>query len=125
MDLFKFKRNYRDEISAKLTELSKLYDKIDRCFHENYKLISLGITISDSIYQTKSSSSLEIYKWLREFKIALSDILIMRSRHKPSWNDGEYEINLDCTNEKSLELLNKKFDQIYNIINQAKIITIN
>lgn len=124
MDLFKFKRNYRDEISAKLTELSKLYDKIDRCFHENYKLISLGITISDSIYQT-NSSSLEIYKWLREFKIALSDILIMRSRHKPSWNDGEYEINLDYTNEKSLELLNKKFDQIYNIITQAKIITIN
>lgn len=125
MDLFKFKRNYRDEISAKLIELSKLYDKIDRCFHENYKLISLGITISDSIYQTNSSSSLEFHKWLREFKIALSDILIIRSRHKPSWNDGEYEINLDCANEKSLELLNKKFDQIYNIINQAKIININ
>lgn len=125
MDLFKFKRNYRDEISAKLTELSKLYDKIDRCFYDNYKLIHLGLTISDSIYQTSSSSSSEINKWLTDFKIVLSDILIIKSRHKRSWNDGDYEIQLDRTNEESLELLSRKCDQIFNIINHAKIIVIN
>ena len=121
MGLFSKKKNNRERISENVEILSILYDKIDKCFHENFIMTYMGQRLSECQYETNPNAFNQIESWQMEFKATLSDVLNLLANHGGSWLDTEEDKNVDKYNQERINELLKKYDQIKNILGHSHI----
>lgn len=114
-------KNNRARISEKIEILAVLYDKIDKCFHENFKLTKVGLKLSECIYSTNSNSFRVIESWKREFKTILSEVLNLLSEHTLGWLDSDNEKWIDRRNQEQINYLTEKYNQIRDILDCSQI----